>query len=207
MKLQRVALASALLVFFAAPASGMNGAYRLVTGTLVWPNELPGQPRAVIRGDDGVNYVAELAPRISALGTDVPRPRAGDRVTVLGRDGFQDGQLLEAAVEPISPTVASLVPPPATGTAGSSTAPSQDLGRMAVSGSIRSIGPSTVTVLTPDGRSVTVDVSRLSAEIRSDLRTGDSVMLYVPERIQGTPIAEGIVVDRGGVYTLPRMPR
>ena len=213
MKLRSISLASALLVsLWVAPVSADTGTYRLVTGTLVWPNELPGQPRAVVRGDDGVNYVAELeAAPSSSLGSTGARPRAGDRVTVLGRDGFQAGQLLEARIEPASPTVAGLVPP-ATGASSASTpgivaGPGDTLGRLAVSGSVTAIGPSTVTVQTTDGRSVTVDVSRLDAEVRSDLRSGDSVVFYVPEQFGGTPIAQGIVVDRSAPSSSPRFPR
>ena len=48
------------LVLFATAAHAAPGDYRLLSGTLVWPQVLMTERLAVVKGDDGIMYFAEL---------------------------------------------------------------------------------------------------------------------------------------------------
>jgi len=206
MTYQRLTLAAPIIgLLFASPTSAAMSSYRLVSGTLLSPKELLNQPQAEIRGDDGVNYVATLERRSGAALTDQgPRPKAGDRVSVLGIEGARKGQLLDARIETISADAAGQAAPAAAPPTGTLTS---DLARIAVIGSVQSVAASTVTVRTPDGRTVTVDVSQLDKGIRRDLRAGDAITLYVPDGVQGTPVAQGVIVGRKTTRTSLRPSR
>ena len=208
MTYQRLTLAALIIgLLFASPTSAAMSSYRLVSGTLVSPKELLNQPQAEIRGDDGVNYVATLERRSGAALTDQgPRPKAGDRVSVLGIEGARKGQLLDARIETISADAAGQASPAPAADLPTGTLTS-DLARIAVIGSVQSVAASTVTVRTPDGRTVTVDVSQLDKGIRRDLRAGDAITLYVPDGVQGTPVAQGVIVGRKTTRTSLRPSR
>ena len=88
------AAAVAACVWIASSADAAVGDYRLVTGTVAWPIEVAGERTIIVQTDDGTTLFAELA-----AGESFRRLRAGDRVTVIGREVFKSDLLLCAMLE------------------------------------------------------------------------------------------------------------
>jgi hypothetical protein len=168
------------------------GDYRLVTGTIAWPLAVGGERTLVIHGDDGVMRFAELAP-----GESFRQLRAGDRVSVLGREGFKSDQLLFAQIERREDANDTSAPA-ALPTAVATTASGSDNIRESpdvVFGIVDSVQGRTLAVATPRGQRVQVDIAAIDADIRRDLRPGDQVTVFAPNRSSGMPVATGIMVD------------
>ncbi len=198
MRFRTVLTVAVTILAVAAPALAVPGDYRYVAGVLVWPSELPSTGLAVVQGDDGNTYFAELARTDHLRRADVPPVKAGERVTVVGRDGFHSGQVLSAAVQSAT-----------SGTATSSTATATDATPVpqTVTGAVDRVGTSSLVLALPDGRRISVDTSGLDTSITQSLTAGQEVTVYGPSRADGIMFAQGVVVDYGSASALPRMPR
>lgn len=213
MHLGHARLAALLTTIVLAPAAhAAPGDYQLVHGTLVWPQVLMSERLAVVQGDDGVMYFAELA---SPEG--LPKVQVGDRVAVVGREGLQHGQLTSASVtrataaagrptagagddgDPsASPATTTLSPPPGPSAA---IVPMVD-GAEAIFGTVEILHGDTLTIAT-EGRWVSVDVSRIEADVKAACTRGRqvSVLAY---GANGRLVATGVVIDHGAATARPR---
>lgn len=209
MRLTRARLATALAMTLAVAGIGhaAPGDYRLVNGTLVWPHLLMTERQAVILADDGTTWFAEL----DAPG-GLPRAKAGDRVAVVGRETIRDRELSSASVSPASMTwgASGVVVPSQTGAGDDAAAspaltmpsPPQPMAlrplemegtAQAILGTVETISGSMLTVATSDRR-VSIDVSRIDADLRATLVPGQGVRVLA-EPANDRLIASGLVVD------------
>lgn len=193
MRSMRSALAALVVVacsWIASPALAAVGDYRLVTGTVAWPLSIGGERTIVIQGDDGIMHFAELAP-----GESFRQLRAGNRVSVVGREGFKPDQLLFAQVERREDlnggTPAALPTAVATAITPTDVLQSEDF----IVGVVNRVQDTALTLTTGRGNRVHVDIAAIDAEIRASLRPGDRVSVFAPTRVTGNPIASGILVD------------
>jgi hypothetical protein len=189
----------------ASAAHAAPGDYQLVSGTLVWPRVLMSERLAVVQGDDGVTYFAELA---SPEG--LPKVQVGDRVAVVGREGLQRGQLTSASVsratsaagrpaagaagdsEPsASPAATTLSPRPGPSAA---IVPMVD-GAEAIFGTVEVVNGDTLTIAT-EGRWVSVDLARIDADVKGALERGSQVRVLA-HGANGRLVAHGLVIDHG----------
>lgn len=178
-------------LWIAPLADAAVGDYRLVTGTIAWPLAVSGERTIVIQGDDGAMHFAELAP-----GESFRQLRAGDRVSALGREGFKSDQLLFAQIErreDANDTSAPAALPTAVATAASE--PDIRASRDVVFGIVDSVQGRSLSVTTPRGNRVQVDITAIDADIRRDLRPGDQVTVLAPNWTSGMAVAMGIMVD------------
>jgi hypothetical protein len=193
------AIAAALSM--ASFADAAPGDYRVVTGTVVWPAQVVSERTIMIQGDDGGTYFAELASAetFSQLG-------AGDRVSLIAREGFQANQLLFAQTQPGPDVGRGVAPSALPGLAASATiVPDIRESPDVVVGVVVAVQVRGVSVITHRGNRVEVDVSKLDPDIRRDLRPGDPVTLYTPLRVNGQPVASGILVEHTAASSaLPR---
>ncbi|MBI2203978.1 MAG: hypothetical protein HYU41_09025 [Candidatus Rokubacteria bacterium] len=193
MRSLRVALAAAMVagvLWMASLADAAPGDFRLITGTVVAPLEMSTEPVVVVvQGDDGVMHFAEFGAAES-----FPRVRAGERVQMLGREGFQAGHLLFAQVvrrdDPNGSDGAAL-PAVVASDSARSILESPDV----VVGVVESLRGRSLAMTNRRGQRVNVDVSAIDADIRRDLKPGDQVTVFAPTRISGSPVASGILVD------------
>jgi hypothetical protein len=196
----RVVLATALVAVtlgVASLAGAAPGDYRLLTGTIVWPADVTIERTIVIQGDDGVTHFAELAPTES-----FPRARVGDRVSVIGREGFRPTQILFAQLGHREDA-----PAPAALPLAVALAPANDVRESpdVVMGIVESVSGRSLRLTNRQGHRVEVDVAAIDPGIRQDLRPGDAVTVYAPTRISGLPVAAGIMVDHAAPSAaLPR---
>jgi hypothetical protein len=183
---------------------------RVVLGVLQWPSTLGREPFVVVRGDDGVDYVAD----VSSAQRRGERPlTAGSRVSVMGVEGRRSYEVTailigmgEAAIAGPTPPAEVTNPPsasPATGSPGiapsggqagpAPTAPATPRERwQRVEGTVGSLAGTELVVRTPAGSPMAVDVSRIPARVRRSLAPGDAVTVFVVSRESGL-IATGLV--------------
>jgi len=183
---------------------------RIVRGVLQWPSTLAREPFVVVRGDDGVDYVAD----VSTAQRRGERPvTAGARVSVVAVEGGRPYEVTailiglgDAAIAGLTPAEASdapsaspaTAPPrPATGLPGqpgpaplAPVAPRERWQR--VEGTVGSLAGTELVLKTPAGAPMAVDVSRLSARVRRSLAPGDAVTVFVVSRETGL-VATGLV--------------
>jgi hypothetical protein len=196
----RVALAIAVVALtfgFASLAGAAPGDYRLMTGTIVWPADVTVERVIVIQGDDGVTHFAELAPAET-----FPRARVGDRVSIIGREGFQPTQILFAQLGHREDA-----PPPGALPLAVALAPATDVRESPdlVIGTVDSVSGRTLRLTNRHGHRIDVDVAAIDLGLRQDLRPGDAVTIFAPTRISGLPVAAGILVDHAASPSaLPR---
>jgi hypothetical protein len=193
MRSMRVALTAAAVVaclWIASPAGAAVGDFRLVTGTVAWPLNVSGERTIVVQGEDGVMHFVELAP-----GETFRQLRAGDRVSVIGREGFKSDQLLFAQIErreDLSGGAPAALPTAvATALTPTDVLQSPDF----VVGIVSGVHHNDLMVTTPRGNRVHIDIASIDADIRAALRPGDRVSVFAPNRAGGNPIASGILVD------------
>ena len=203
MRSQKIAITAAVgaVLWLASLADAAPGDYRVVTGTILWPAQVVSERTIVIQGDDGVTHFTELA-----LAESFSRLGAGDRVSLIAREGFQPNQLLFAQLqlrEDVDKSTGPAAMPGIVGSASNVTdiRESPDV----VAGVVDAVQARGVSITTHRGTRVLVDVSKLDADIRRDLRPGDQVTLYTPMRVNGHPVASGIVVGHASAPSaLPR---
>ncbi len=204
MRSVRVALAAAMvagILWIASVADAAPGDFRLITGTVIAPLEVSTERLVVIQGDDGAMHFAEFG---STYGDFLPRVRAGERVQLLGREGFQTGHLLFTQVirrEDPNGSDGAALPTVVASDSARAILDSPDV----VVGVVDSVRGPSLAVTNRRGRRVNVDISAIDADIRRDLRPGDQVTVFAPTRISGSPIASGILVDHtASPSALPR---
>lgn len=192
MRSLRVALAAAMVagvLWMASLADAAPGDFRLITGTVVAPLEMSTERLVVIQGDDGVMHFAEFGAAES-----FSRVRAGERVQLLGREGFQAGHLLFAQVvrrDDANGSDGAALPTVVASDSARSVLESPDV----VAGVVESLRGRSLAMTNRRGQRVNVDVSAIDADIRRDLKPGDQVTVFAPTRISGSPVASGILVD------------
>lgn len=187
-----VALAPVLLLTDLATAA--PGDPRLLKGSLEWPATLAAESMAVVRGDDGAFYYvdASTAERLGA-------PITG-RVSVVGIEGMKAQEISAVIIGSGDSALAALETPAIRGEVAASprTEVSDDLWR--VQGKVQAVSLSDIVVETPDGQSVRVDASKLSAWTRQTLRPGDEVKLF------GVPQEDRRLVANGLIQRMPAAP-
>jgi hypothetical protein len=187
-----VALAPVLLLTDLATAA--PGDPRLLKGSLEWPATLAAESMAVVRGDDGAFYYvdASTAERLGA-------PITG-RVSVVGIEGMKAQEISAVIIGSSDSALAALETPAIRGEVAASprTEVSDDLWR--VQGKVQAVSLSDIVVETPDGQSVRVDASKLSAWTRQTLRPGDEVKLF------GVPQEDRRLVANGLIQRMPVAP-
>jgi hypothetical protein len=187
-----VALAPVLLLTDLAAAA--PGDPRLLKGSLEWPATLAAESMAVVRGDDGAFYYvdASTAERLGA-------PITG-RVSVVGIEGMKPQEISAVIIGGGDSALAALETPAIRGEVAASprTEVSDDLWR--VQGKVQAVSLSDIVVETPDGQSVRVDASKLSAWTRQTLRPGDEVKLF------GVPQEDRRLVANGLIQRMPAAP-
>jgi hypothetical protein len=202
LRIALTAAAVAAVLWTASFADAAPGDYRLVTGTIVWPLVVVSERTLVIQGDDGVTHFAELAPV-----EPVTRLRAGDRVSMVAREGFQPNQLLFAQLERREDGNGGAPAALPTAVASAGTTPDIRESPDVVIGVVTAVRGRALEVTTLRGARVAIDVSAIDPDIRRDLRPGDQVTVYAPVRVQGQPVASGILVDHSTApAALPRQP-
>jgi hypothetical protein len=174
----------------ASLAESGPGDFRLVTGTVVAPLDMAASTEriVVIQGDDGTMHFAELG------GTEFPRVRSGERVQVLGRESFQAGHLIFAQVvrrEDPNGSGGAALPTAVASESARDVLQSPDI----VAGLVESVRGPSLTLTSRRGQRVTVDVSAIDRDIRRELKPGDQVTVFAPNRVSGSPVASGILVD------------
>ena len=180
------------------PADAAPGDYRLLTGTIVWPAQVSADSTVVIQSDDGVMHFAELAPAEALVSA-----RAGDRVSIIGREGFQPTQILFGQLAHRDTTAAALpaLPLAIAITPVTEVSESPDI----VLGTVESVTGRSLRLINRYGHRIEVDVAAIDPGLRADVHPGDTVRVYAPTRISGLPIAAGIVVEHtAGPAALPR---
>ena len=187
---------------------------RLVSGTLLWPAQLGGERRVVVRGDDGVNYFVDLS-RIDV--TRATPLAAGERVAVVAREGFESGRLIDGAIdkdtgvaasiptEPITPDASAVAAAPAISSAPVEAPPVPlPRGWRRVRGVVESVEGSTATIVETNGQKVRVDLARVMPNIRDEVVAGQDVLVLGPFAA-GRMTAQGVVVDHSApASALPR---
>jgi hypothetical protein len=167
----------------------------------MWPAQLVAERTIVIQGDDGVTSFAELAPSES-----FGQLRAGDRVRLIAREGFQPNHLLFVQIQPGAAAENGGAPASMPAAVASASVPadireSPDV----LIGVVDAVNPRALSLQTQRGARVEIDVTRLDADILRDLRPGDQVTVYAPMRVHGHPVASGIVVEHAQAPSaLPR---
>ena len=164
-------------------AAAAPGDPRTVEGTLEWPATLENNRFIVVRTDDGrAVYVNVTDARRSAPG-DVT---AGNRISVLGVEGFQPHEVVASRVGArdsaitggdVVPSPTSVGASPRTEAAPAAPAqPSESLWRLR--GSVQSLSGSSIVLRTRDGATHAVNIANLSQATRSTLRRGDEITLF-----------------------------
>jgi hypothetical protein len=192
MSVRSAGLAVVLAIGWATAAGAAPLDYRLISGTLVWPARFTGEPRAVVRGDDGVTYFLEMSrPELS------PRTvlNAGDRVSVVGREALEPGRLLDAAIDRDVGALASIPSEPNNNVAAVPPVP-LPAGWRQFRGAVASVDGSRATVISRDGRSMRIDLVGVAAEIRDEVRPGQQILALGPYA-NGTLTAQGLVINHG----------
>lgn len=202
----RAAAAAVTLLAWASVAGAFPGDYRIIEGTLVWPQNLTpnhlgsSEHVAVVQGDLGTRYFAELTAT-----TEVSAPvHAGHRVVVLAREGQQPSQLTAMRVEspPERPSPAqdgTVSRPPA----ASSRAPAASPPRpVTIEGTVLARSGSTLILRRADEHRVAVDIAALDGPAREVLQTGHTVSVFGTVLNGVVLVAQGVNVDYGAA--LPR---
>jgi len=214
--LARPAGALAVLVVLGlavAGAAAFPGDYRIIEGTLVWPQDLaPNQAAAqvaVVQGDLGARYFAEITQT-----TEVAAPvRAGRRVVVLAREGQQPNQVVAVRIEPALTPGAARAPGESSGAAASpgageapparapaaeppaAAAPAE--GQVSVEGAVVAMSGTTLILRRPDRQTVAVDVAALEPGVRALFQPGREVSVFGVV-VNGVLLAaRGVNVDYG----------
>jgi hypothetical protein len=185
-----LAIALATLLAHGSVAGAAPGDHRLLTGTLISPADATAERTLVIQSEDGVIHFVELG-----FAESIALVRVGDRVSVIGREGFQPTHILFAHLAHREDIASA---PPALPLAVS-IAPVTDVRESpdVVTGTVESVAGRTLRVTNRHGHRITVDVAAIDADIRGTLRPGDVVTVFAPTRISGLPVAAGIVVESG----------
>jgi hypothetical protein len=200
-------MAVVVVAMVAAPAvvSGNPGEPRVVRGTVAWV-AAGDSPFIVVTGDDGRHYVADLA----GAQWRGDRVAPGDRVSVAGVEGARpwhmsalvagsgDSALAALSAAPGSPSASSAASPSAS---PATTAPARPPDASApvprswrrIEGTVDSLTDTTLRLREAGGRTVAVDVSRLTGRAGGTLRLGDRATVFVVAEGDQRLVAVGFV--------------
>jgi hypothetical protein len=211
-----IPLLVALLVGVASSEAGANaGDPRVVQGVLAWSPGAPGAPFVVVRADDGRHYVADLT---SAQRRGDP-VNVGDRISLVGVEGARPWEVSTLVMGSGDSALAGLAPPPASPSAAPATrtpplsAPAESPATAPrpwrrIHGRVDSVADKTLRLRDVDGRSVTVDVSRLIGNVKTVVRPGDYATVFVVAEAGDRLVAVGFVQSDGAEGSAsPRLPR
>lgn len=198
------------LLAFPALAAAAPGDARAIQGTLVWVPVASGEPFAVVRTDDGKHFIVDL----SAAQRRGPIGGVGERLTIAGAEGARPYEIAATAIVAGDTTLSTLpagpgVPsasPPTMGAPAAAAAPSLERTWRRFDGKVESVSQAELTLRDAAGATVTIDVSRLSGDVRSVTRQGDDVTVFVTtEESDGRLVAVGFVhTDAATGSALPR---
>jgi hypothetical protein len=179
-----VAIAMGLLALTVSTGRAAPGDPVAIRGSLVWPPALGAEPFAVIRGDDGRLFYTDL----STAQHRAPL-KAGEPLSILGVQGARAHEISVVAVGPGDSVLAGVPalprPEPAASPVTSAPAPATSVPPAEerqpwerLEGTVQSIQDPMLTLLTPAGRTVAIDVSRLGKNVLGSVKPGDRVMLF-----------------------------
>ena len=184
------------VLWLADLAAAAPGDPRVLKGTLEWPANLSTETIAVVRGDDGGLYYVD-ASSTERLGTPI-----SGRVSVVGIEGMKPQEVSAVVIGGGDSALARLESPRIPGTTEVSASPRtesvDDLWK--VQGRVRAVSLGDIVVDTPQGQSVRVDVSRLSAWTKQAVKPGDEIRLF------GIPQADKRLVANGFIQLMPETP-
>jgi hypothetical protein len=177
-------------------------------GTLAWPAALGSEPFAVVRGDDGRVYYADLS---GAQRRD--RVAGGDRISLLGIEGSKPHEVAAVAIgagdsvlaqmprldAPAPPATDAVSPAPAPAPSAAPAAPpAQEQPRPTerFEGTLESVADLTIPVKTTAGRTVKVDVSKLGKAVLGAVKPGDRVTVFAVTEPDRTLSAIGFIHAR-----------
>jgi hypothetical protein len=183
----------AALVLVPLVAAAAPGDFRVIEGTLVVAPQPPGAPVARVDGDDGVTYYADLR----GARWDPGRLLVGARVTLAGYEGVRPDEITAAVLDPTEglppaasaptgPPQTAVVPPtpppsrpPSTAAPGATAAPPAPREPSErVEGRVERIEGNELTLRTPAGSAVRIDLSQVQADVRSTVRPGERVTVF-----------------------------
>lgn len=200
----RVLAGLALVLLVSPGASAAPGDPRVIVGVVEWPASLGAEPFAVLRGDDGRLYYADVG---TAHRHGAAEVHAGDRVAVAGVEGLRPHELLATLIAADDAPPRTMLPtlPPDTASAPSaspltSQAPARPADLWRLHGAVTSLAGGSVTLRAEDGRRYRVDVSPLTRATRAALRVGDVITLY------GEPTQDLRLVATGFLQIEPPAP-
>jgi hypothetical protein len=192
---------SFVLLAHAPGALARPGDPRALQGVLAWTPGADGPPFIVVRGDDGRQYLADLATaqrRGDAVGI-------GGRISVVGVEGRRPWEITALAVGSGDTALAVVSSPPAGGPA-----PAADAARSwrRIQGRVDAIEGKTLTLRDARGAVVTVDTSSLMGDPAKVLRRGDPATVFVVAEGDQRLVAVGLVqTEATEGSALPRQPR
>ena len=214
--LASIPLLAGLLVGVASSGAGANaGDPRVVQGVLAWSPGAQDASFVVVRADDGRHYVADLS---SAQRRGDP-VNVGDRISVVGVEGTRPWEVSALVMGSGDSALAALSPPPVAPSASPATrtpplsAPAEGPATASrpwrrIHGRVDSVADKTLRLRDVDGRSVTVDVSRLIGNVKTVVRPGDYATVFVVAEGDDRLVAVGFVQSDGAEASAsPRLPR
>lgn len=181
----------AAVVLGAGTVLATPGDPRVVQGAIEWPGQLSAEPFAVVRGDDGRLYYADLG---SAQRRTQATLNAGSRVTVVGVEGNRPYEIAAIAIgagDAASLGLQPTLPGPHAPAPLAAVEPPELMWRL--DGTVQSVAGKTVTLRTAEARTATVDASPLSESTLRVLRAGDHVSLFGVERADHRLVASGYI--------------
>jgi hypothetical protein len=211
-------LAAAVILIAVGDAVAAPGDPVILRGALAWPPSLGSEPFAVVRGDDGRFYYADLA---TALRRSPGALGAGDRLSAIGVEGRRPYELIATAVGRGDEALASVppettVPPPSASpvteprvtpvsppapTPSAAGPPSESWER--IDGTIRKVTGKMLTLHTPEDRDVTVELGPMAGAVTDALRPGAPVTVFAVTE-GGRFVVRGIVQVEAPPSALPR---
>jgi hypothetical protein len=203
----KLPIALVAVLMLAGPALAAPGDPRAMRGSLEWPAALSSEPIAVVRGDDGRLYYADMSTaqrigtgpisgRVSLVGVEGMRPHEIAAVAISAGDDALSaltpaapipapGIHVPAAPQPSASIPSIAVPPSAVAPspAPTASAPSRTDDLWQVQGKVKAVTSREMAIETPRGDTVRVDVSKLSQWTRDSVRPGDQVKLFgIPQK-------------------------
>lgn len=221
----KAALVAAVVLLLIGPAFAAPGDPRTLRGNLEWPPLLSAEPVAVIHGDDGRVYYADLSGarrmevgaisgRISLVGVEGNRPHeiaavligSGDSALTLAapRESAPSSLPQQVATPAPPPPGASATPPappaaapapPAAPPANTAVASQEPEDLWQIEGKVRAVTPREFVIETRPGEDVRVDVSKLSSWTREAVRPGDQVKLFGIPQHDRRLVANGFIQE------------
>ena len=206
-------LAGLLVVIASSETVAGPGDPRVLRGVLAWSPGAEGAAFLVVRGDDGRHYVADVSAaqrrgtvnvgdRLSLVGVEGPHPWEMSAIVM----GAGDSALAALSTPADVPAASPAMTPRRVAPAERATAAERAWRR--IHGNVESVGDGTLRLREADGRSVTVDMSRLIGNAWRTVRPGAGATVFVVAEADQRLVAVGFVqADGAGGSAAPRRPR